>query len=46
MDKQSAISILKDIQKALYSDKWRDNTLKIIDIYKKDLQTSNKKIGK
>ena len=40
MDKQTAISILEDIQEALNKDDWQKETLKTIDIYERNLKVS------
>ena len=40
MDKQVSISILQDIQEALNKDDWQIKTLKIVDIYEKNLKVS------
>ena len=45
MEKEVAISILEDIQNTLNKEDWKNQTLKIIDIYKKNLKiTENSKI--
>ena len=47
MEKDVAITILEDIENALYTKNPKENTIKTLEIYRKNLEIStNKKIQK
>ena len=41
MDKKTLLNILNDIENQLKTEKWKENALKTIDLYRKNLEISN-----